>query len=356
MEIFTIFVFRISIIVEMFHTLRRPLFQLATLFALCTLASCVNSSREYVSVEGQALGTFVAIKYDGEGKESDVVDMIKKIDQEAKSSMSIFDKNSLLSRINSGQTDSLDNHIAFNIALAERFHKLSNGAYDITIKPLTEAWGFADRKADGSVPNIDSLIEFVGHDKIAVVEGCLKREDPRTQIDLNSIAKGYTVDLMADELEAMGIANYMVNIGGEIRCRGLNSRGTPWAIGIETPYEGNYSSTSFEKIISKSDCAMATSGNYRRFYTTDDGRKVAHTLNPKTGHSVTSELLSATVIAPTCAEADAAATMFMALGSEGGAVELAKQCEEEYGWLYYFIFADGEGYRVEASDELKGEE
>ena len=96
---------------------------------------------------------------------------------------------------------------------------------------------------------------------------------------------------------------------------------------------------------------MATSGNYRRFYYTEDGRKVAHTIDPRSGESVVSDLLSVTVVAPTCAEADAAATMFMALGSEGGAVELAKRCERDFGWKYYFIFAAGDGYRVECSDE-----
>lgn len=335
----------------MFQALRNQLFRIVLFVALCTTASCANISREYVAIDGQALGTFVAIKYDGSADQQAVVDMVKKIDQEAKSSMSIFDKNSLLSRINRGETDSLDRHIAYNIGLAERFSKMSDGAYDITIKPLTEAWGFADRKSDGTTPNVDSLLEFVGYDKIAIADGRLKRADSRMQIDLNSIAKGYTVDLMAEELEAMGIENYMVNIGGEIRCRGLNSRSTAWAIGVETPYEGNFASDSFEKIISKTDCAMATSGNYRRFYTTDDGRKVAHTLSPKTGYSAISTLLSATVIAPTCAEADAAATMFMALGSEGGAVDIAKELEKE-GWLYYFIFADKGGYRVECSAEL----
>lgn len=339
----------------MFRALHNSLFRIVLFVALCTTASCANLSREYVTIEGQALGTFVVIKYGGNASEQAVVDMVKKIDQEAKSSMSIFDKNSLLSRINRGETDSLDRHIEFNIELAERFSDMSNGIYDISIKPLTEAWGFADKRSDGKVPNVDSLLEFVGYRKISIQDGRLQRADSRMQIDLNSIAKGYTVDLMAEELEAMGIENYMVNIGGEIRCQGLNSRGTEWSIGVETPYDGNFESDSFEKIISKTDCAMATSGNYRRFYTTDDGRKVAHTLNPKTGYSAISTLLSATVIAPTCAEADAAATMFMALGSEGGAVSVAKELEKE-GWLYYFIFADKEGYRVECSAELNSAE
>ena len=145
----------------------------------------------------------------------------------------------------------------------------------------------------------------------------------------------------------------MVCIGGEIRCKGHNSRGSRWSIGIETPYDGNMSGDSFEKIVHLEDCAVATSGNYRRFYLTDDGRKVAHTIDPRTGYSIIGDLLSATVVAPTCAEADAAATMFMSIGDTAKVVALAEQCAEERGWRYYFIFADGDGYRVECSEEFR---
>jgi thiamine biosynthesis lipoprotein len=98
---------------------------------------------------------------------------------------------------------------------------------------------------------------------------------------------------------------------------------------------------------------LATSGNYRRFYIDENGKKITHTIDPRSGYSVSSTLLSATVVAPTCAEADAAATMFMALGSEGGAVELAQECERTLGWKYYFIFADGEDYKIECSKEYR---
>ena len=151
----------------------------------------------------------------------------------------------------------------------------------------------------------------------------------------------------------MGVGDYLVNIGGEIRCKGENREGKEWRIAIETPYDGNMAMDSYEKVLPLSNCALATSGNYRRFYYTEDGRKVAHTIDPRTGMSVVSELLSATVVAPTCAEADAAATMFMAMGSEGGALELARRCEEEYGWRYYFIYANGDEYRIECSKEFE---
>ncbi|MBQ4499031.1 MAG: FAD:protein FMN transferase [Alistipes sp.] len=325
----------------------------AVLCIALLLGACSTPKSEFLTIEGEALGTFVQVKCNTSLDDDELIAIVRRIDTEAKESMSIFNESSLLSKINRNDTDSLDCHIIRNIELAERFSKLSNGAYDITIKPLTEAWGFAAEKSDGSTPNIDSLLDFVGYNKILVCDGRLCKADTRVEIDLNSIAKGYTVDLVAEELEKRGITDYMVNIGGEIRCRGVNAKSERWTIGIETPYDGNMSQESFEKIIDVTDCAIATSGNYRRFYLTNDGRKVAHTLDPRTGYSVISDLLSATVIAPTCAEADAAATMFMAMGSEGGAAELAQHCEEEFGWKYYFIYADGENYRIECSEELR---
>ena len=316
------------------------------------VSSCSDVRSSYITVDGQDLGTFVQLKCETSVEAELIGRVIQEVDAEAKASMSIFDENSLLSKINNNLTDSLDSHIMSNLDLAQRFSELSNGAYDVTIRPLTEAWGFGRGVAEQRV-NVDSILEFVGCDKLRVEDGRLVKSDNRVQIDLNSIAKGYVVDLMAERLEQLAIENYMVNIGGEIRCKGFNSRGERWSIGIETPYDGNMAMDSFEKIIYVEDQAVATSGNYRRFYLDVKGNKVVHTIDPRTGYSVVSELLSATVVAPTCAEADAAATMFMAMGATADALSLAEYCAENYGWKYYFIYADGEGYRVESSAEYR---
>ena len=318
--------------------------------AIMSIVACTTAKNEYITIEDETLGTFVQVKCNTTLPAEHIRQHIKQIDTDMKASMSIFDPTSLLSSINRNECDTLDEHLAYNITLAESFYTLSGGAYDITVKPLTDAWGFG-RNRTTTTPNVDSLLEFVGHNRIAIENNRLVKQDSRTQIDLNSIAKGYTVDLVAKELETMGVVDYMVNIGGEIRCRGRNAEGRLWSIGVETPYDGNMAMDSIEKVIQIEDGAMATSGNYRRFYIAEDGTKVVHTIDPRTGYSVSSTLLSATIIAPTCAEADAAATMFMALGSEGGAVELAKRCESERGWKYYFIFGSGDGYTVECSKE-----
>ncbi|MBR6544146.1 MAG: FAD:protein FMN transferase [Alistipes sp.] len=331
--------------------IRNFVFAILAIISTATMG-CSQHTREYISFEGESLGTFVQIKANTDIPAKHIAEVVAEVDSIAKGSMSIFNPESLLSKINRNETAVADDHIIRNIELAKRFSQLSDGAYDITIKPLTEADGFGRSVADKSI-NIDSILEFVGYEKLSLADGLVVKSDERVQIDLNSIAKGYTVDLMAERLEAMGIVEYMVNIGGEIRCRGRNPRGESWRVGIETPYDGNMAMDSFEKIVKLEDCAVATSGNYRRFYLTEDGRKVTHTIDPRTGESVAGDLLSATVIAPTCAEADAAATMFMSLGSEGNATTLAERCAEEYGWRYYFIFAGEEDYRIECSPEFR---
>ena len=195
-------------------------------------------------------------------------------------------------------------------------------------------------------------MEFVGFDKVRVENGRLIKSDPRVQLDFNSIAKGYVVDMAADALEQMGIENYIVDIGGEVRCRGQRAKGGPWRVGVETPFDGNQSPGAYvQQVISLSDCAFATSGNYRRYYIDDEGRKVAHTIDPRTGRSAVSDLLSATVVAPTCAEADAFGTMFMALGKDK-AIEKARILEKQ-GILVYFITSGADGaFEVYYSEAL----
>lgn len=322
---------------------------LTTIILLSTLMCGCGERSRYIEIKGEALGTFVQVKCNTTLPQEVISNIIQEVDRESKNSMSIFSTTSLLSRLNRNETDSLDCHITRNIELAKRFSVISDGAYDITIKPLTDALGFGKEEAQNSV-NVDSLLEFVGYELLSIENHRLRKADSRTEIDLNSIAKGYTVDLIAERMEELMIEDYMVNIGGEIRCKGVNPTGERWSIAIETPYDGNMAMDSFEKIIRISDRAVATSGNYRRYYLTASGQKVAHTIDPKSGRSAVSSLLSATVIAPTCAEADAAATMLMTLGASGSAERIAEQCHRDFGWDYYLIFADKEEeYRVVCS-------
>ena len=290
------------------------------------------------------LGTTYRVVANTTVKQSDIFAAALHIDSVAKYSMSIFNNNSLISQINDNRADVLDVHLLRNIAVANRIHQISGGMYDITVKPLTDAYGFA---AKGKIehPNIDSLITFVGFDKFRVDGFRIIKEDSRLQLDLNSLAKGYTVDMFADYLQSIGCTDYIVEIGGEIRASGVNARGVDWRIGVDSPFEGNQSPGEYQQtVINISNKAVATSGNYRRYYTDNEGNKIAHTINPKTGKSASSRLLSATVVTGLCVEADAMATMFMAMG-DVAAIALAEQLKSE-GVQVYFILANGEEFEV----------
>lgn len=297
----------------------------------------------YTSVEGVMLGTTLHVTADVEGVSAkELYAAVMELDREAKASMSIYDSTSLVSRLNRNETDSVDGHIAFNLHLADSIGALSDGRYDVTVKPLVEAWGFAGKERAAN-PNIDSILAFVGREKVRIEEGRLRKDDPRVQLDFNSIAKGYTVDLLAALVERFGAENYIVDIGGEVRCRGVNREGNAWRIGIETPFDGNMSNGEYlQKRIRMHEGGLATSGNYRRFYLDANGRKVAHTIDPRTGRSALSRLLSVTVAAPTCAEADALGTMLLAMGADDALEAVGRMP----GIKAFFILA-GEGEEYE---------
>ncbi|MDE6570565.1 MAG: FAD:protein FMN transferase [Alistipes sp.] len=309
---------------------------------LCALVAAGGCRRkaDYTTVDGTMLGTTLHVVADVQGiAPQELRRRILQLDAEAKASMSIFDSTSLLSRLNRNETDRIDRHIAYNLRLADSIGALSGGRYDVTVKPLTEAWGFAGRER-AAVPNLDSLLAFVGHDKVRIEGDRLVKSDPRVQLDFNSIAKGYTVDLLAALVEELGARNYIVDIGGELRCRGVNPRGETWRIGIETPFDGNMTNGEYlQRRLRMTEGGLATSGNYRRFYLDDAGNKVAHTIDPRTGRSAVSRLLSVTVAAPTCAEADALGTMFLAMGADDALAAVQRMPQLKV----YFILAGADG-------------
>ena len=308
------------------------------------LVGCGNPQQnaQYRTVSGSMLGTTYSIKAKTSLSSKQIFEAMQRIDGEAKASMSIFNEASLLSRINSNETDIIDNHIAQNIALAAKINALTP-RYDITVKPLVEAYGFAAKNPEAK-PNIDSLIQFVGFSKFHLEGNRIVKDDPRLQLDLNSIAKGYVVDLIADWLDKQGSENYIVEVGGEIRAKGVNAKGIAWRIGVDAPFDNNNSpGEHLQKVVQISNLALATSGNYRRFHYNAEGERISHTLNPQTGRSHTTTLLSATVIAPHCATADALATAFMA-SDEQDAIALAERLRDSV--QVYFVLAPEKGCEV----------
>jgi thiamine biosynthesis lipoprotein len=308
------------------------------ILATILLASCSTTPR-YRTVDGAMLGTTYHIVAETSLSNEEIFEEMQRINLKAIASMSIFNPTSLLSRINRNETDSVDIHITRNIEVASKINALTS-RYDITVKPLVDAYGFAAKNREAE-PNIDSLVQFVGFSKFRLEDGRIVKEDSRLQLDLNSVAKGYVVDLIAERLNSQNIENYIVEVGGEICAKGVNAKGIAWRVGVDTPFDNNNSPGAHQqKVVQISGSALATSGNYRRFYYNAEGERISHTLNPQTGHSQTTSLLSATVIAPRCSVADALATAFMA-SDEKDALALAERLRDSV--QVYFVLAPKSG-------------
>lgn len=211
---------------------------------------------------------------------------------------------------------SLSSETSFVIKQALEVAQATQGAFDPTVAPLVDLWGFGPRKRTG-VPTpaqIESVLKNTGYQKIHFnAQNVLVKENKNLHLDLSAIAKGYGVDQVFELLKKRGLKNTMVEIGGEVRTSGWKSPGQAWRIGIEAPIKGE---RKVHRALSLTNMSMATSGNYRNFFISE-GKEYAHTIDPKSGKPILRETLSATVIAPTCAEADAWATAFMVLGKRG---------------------------------------
>lgn len=258
-----------------------------------------------------------------------IVGRLREVDR----SLSMFNPQSTISRINAGRQGAVDPLLREVFLLSQQVSQVTAGAFDVTVAPLVDLWGFG-RRGIGEVSgrSVDSLRTFVGFHHVALRGAELVKDDPRVQLDFSAVAKGYAVDRVAGLLDSLGAQHYMVEIGGEVRTRGEHPAGRPWRIGIARP-TGNPAEGAMQTMLSLTDRAMATSGNYLRFYERG-GRRYAHTIDPRTGVPVTHTLLSATVFAPTCAMADAYATAFMVVGLEG-AKGLLKTHRELSAYLIY---------------------
>ena len=292
----------------------------------------------YRTNQGMVFGTVYKITYQyAEDLQTDIKAELDKVN----ASLSPFQKQSIISRINSNDPtvvpDSMFVHV---FQLARTVSANTHGAFDITVAPLVNAWGFGFEESNGvDSLTIDSLCQYVGMENAFFDGERIIKTDSCVMLDCSAIAKGYGCDVVAAMFDRKGIRNYMVEIGGEIVVKGINSKRNRWTIGINKPEEDSLAlSSELQTIVHVSDIAMATSGNYRNYYYRD-GKKVAHTIDPRTGYPVQHSILSATVLAPDCATADAYATSFMVLGLDS-AMAICNRNQELQG---YFIYADDEG-------------
>ena len=308
---------------------------LLPLLAVLLLTGCSGGER-YVRMEGFAQGGtwHIICSLPAKARSAAVRDSIDRLLLEIDGSLSGYNRGSLLSRLNAGEELPLDDHLLVNFRLSRQYWLESEGAFDPSAAPLFDLWGFGFKEA-GAMPTqrqIDSVRTFIGMDcfRIDTLEDgtCrLRKSDPRCRLNFNAIAQGYTCDRVALYLEALGSSNYLVEVGREILCKGLSARGDKWTVGVEMPKrqdeDGAEPSVYIQDTLHVTDCAVVTSGDYRKFYVRD-GKRYAHTIDPRTGRPVTHGLLSATVIIPaesdtgrvewSCARADACATWSMVEG------------------------------------------
>ncbi len=307
--------------------------------ALIISPGCRRGIENAIKISGKTQGTTYNITYLA-GENANYREAFDSILRKIDTSLSTYLPVSIISRINKNDSTVLADQLftdVFNksIEVSEK----TGGLFDVTVAPLVNAWGFGFKKKEKVTQGlIDSLLPFVGFKKVHLQDKKLIKESPQVMLDFNAIAQGYTVDVLANFLERQGINNYLVEVGGELRASGKKLNDSAWTVGLEQPNE-NAADESLKAVLKVQDQAMATSGNYRRFYI-EDGKKFTHILNPFTGYPAKNNLLSASVIAKDCMTADAYATAFMVMGVEKSKAFLAAHKELQ---LDVFFIYDEDG-------------
>ena len=334
-----------------FKKLYLQLIIIAAILLVVFLISRSHKKGEYMRIAGFTQGTTYHITYEsrsGEDLKTSVDSMLADFDR----SLSTYLPASLITRFNKNEPGlHADKKFTDVFIKSYEVFKKTDGAFDITVAPVVNALGFGTTdtlNVDSTM--IDSLRQYIGMEKVKLQGDTLVKTDSHVTLDVNALAQGYSVDVVADYLENRKIKNYMVEIGGEVRARGKNEQGDYWRIGIDKPVDGNnIPGTELQSIVKLNDHSLATSGNYRKFYE-KNGIKYVHTINPKTGYPVISNLLSATVVASDCMTADAYATAFMVMGTDRS----IKFLNENRFLDAYLIYSDEKGnFKVYYTKGLK---
>lgn len=311
-------------------------------FTACT------SQKQYFEESGSVFHTIYHIKYEAPEL------LTEKIDAEFQKfnlSLNPFNPNSIISKVNQNEPVEADDWFIEVFNKAKEVSDHSEGVFDITCAPLVNLWGFGFSKMDSVTPQmIDSIKQFVGYQKVKLDGRKVVKEDPRILLNCSAIAKGYASDVIARLLEREGVKNYMVEIGGEVTMKGVNQNGNCWRVGINKPEDDSTGiRNDIEEVVQLcKKGGLATSGNYRNYYV-KDGKKYAHTIDPRTGYPSEQNILSATIVAEDCISADAYATAFMAMG-----LEKARQAAKNIpGIEYYVIYSDENGkHQIEYSEGM----
>jgi thiamine biosynthesis lipoprotein len=306
-----------------------------TLYALCcwlvTLASLptvgCSSKPEIIEISGSKMGTTYHITVIADQlPPSDIEQQIDQLLSKVDHSMSTYKKDSEISRfnrLNVGQQLEISQEFADVLQISREIWQLSEGAFDPTLGPLVDLWGFGPKATGDLIPSdqdITAALKNTGFDGV-VLKGLILTKNKPVALDLSAVAKGYAVDIVSNYLEMSALPDYLVEVGGEIRVSGFNSEGMPWRVAIEQPQL----LASVNKIVGLTDMSIATSGDYRNYFERD-GIRYSHTIDPRTGKPIDHNLASVTVLIDSCAEADAWATAFSVLGAQQS-IELAEKLD-----------------------------
>ena len=311
--------------------------------ALVLLLLPDTPKKQYFHHQGNIFGTYYNIRYEAtEDQHEAIMQRLQEFDL----SLSMFNAGSVISRIN--RNDSVSTDALFEAMYAEAYaiSKLSDGAFDITVRPLVNAWGFGNRSQEQGIRsqdiNVDSIKTFVGYEKIRLSDHRLIKDDERITLDASAIAKGYACDVVADLLREKGCENLLVDIGGEVVLQGVNDKGNAWRVGITRPtIDATGAEKELQEVIQSEKLCMATSGNYLQYYYVN-GERRSHTIDPRTGYPVEHSLLSATVSASSCMRADALATACMVLGKK----DALDMIERTHDAACYLIVAEADTLQV----------
>lgn len=312
--------------------------------AALALASCDNNSTSYISQTGSALGTTYNLCYEADSSlEGAILDRLARYNM----SMSTYNPESLLSRINRGETDTVDHDFRTVFNEAQKIYRLSGGVFDITLRPVSHVWHFGEDHPDtitlaeynDTQARAAELMKHLGMDKTRIEGNRIVREDSMIQFDANALAEGHGIDLMAEVLDRHGIKNYMVELGGELHIKGLNPKGQKWRIGIDKPKEGVLAPRENHHIIAVTDCAISTSGSYRQYYYRADGVRLSHTIDPRTCSPSTHGMITVTIVGPSTMVTDALSTTCMVLGPDDARTLISKW----EGVEMFMIYADEDG-------------
>lgn len=318
------------------------------LFASIWIIARKNQQDSYNTISGRIFGTIyhITYQYDGDLK-AEIEAELKKFD----SSLSPFNDTSVISHINRNEEIVPDSFFRKCFQRSMEISRQTDGAFDITVAPLVNAWGFGFKK--GTFPDslmVDSLLKLTGYRKVKLENGKLIKDDPRIMLNCSAVAKGYGVDVVAKLLDRKGIKNYMIEIGGEIVAKGHNPQERFWRVGVNKPIDDSLSiNRELQTVLEITNAGLATSGNYRNYYY-KDGRKYAHTIDPRTGYPIQHNILSSTVVAEDCLTADALATAFMVMGLE----EAQRFIKEHPTIDAFFIYTDEKGsYQTYFTEGMK---